>query len=63
MLFGVKSGGSSNFEVERKYPISDAERKTLPDKLLSMGYRYVGQAYMKDTLVPTLVEGDMCRVL
>lgn len=62
MLFGVKSGGSSNFEVERKYPISDAERKTLPDKLLSMGYRYVGQAYMKDTFVPTLVEGDMCRV-
>jgi adenylate cyclase class IV len=62
ILFGVKSGGSSNFEVERKYSISDAERKTLPDKLLSMGYRYVGQAYMKDTFVPTLGEGDMCRV-
>jgi len=61
ILFGV-TRSDSNFEVERKYSISRAEYKALGDKLLSIKFRYVGQAYMKDTFVPVPVDGDMCRV-
>lgn len=52
----------SQFEVERKFSLTTAERKDLPAKLLALGYRFAGQAYMVDTFVPAEVEGDMIRV-
>ncbi|MGH7485449.1 MAG: CYTH domain-containing protein [Terriglobales bacterium] len=56
------SASHKNFEVERKYSTTSAERDNLPGKLLSMGFRCAGQAYMKDVFVPAETEGDMIRV-
>ncbi|HEY9712431.1 MAG TPA: CYTH domain-containing protein, partial [Chroococcales cyanobacterium] len=50
------------FEVERKYSISDDEFRDLPEILRSHGFRFASQVYMTDTFVPPEQEGDMIRV-
>jgi predicted adenylyl cyclase CyaB len=54
--------GNRNFEVERKYSITAKEHADLPGKLRSLGFRHANDVHMTDTFIPTVVDGDMCRI-
>ncbi|MEZ4545506.1 MAG: CYTH domain-containing protein [Cyanobacteriota/Melainabacteria group bacterium] len=55
-------GSSSQFEVERKYRLSQEEFDDLPSILRRSGYHFHREQQMTDTFIPALEQDDMIRI-
>lgn len=55
-------GSSSQFEVERKYRLSQEEFDDLPSILKRSGYHFHREQQMTDTFIPALEQDDMIRI-
>ncbi len=50
------------FEVERKFRISDAEAGQLPDRLKSLGFEFIENVLTTDIFLPVEAEDEMLRL-
>ncbi|MBZ0185141.1 MAG: CYTH domain-containing protein [Candidatus Obscuribacterales bacterium] len=53
---------SFQFEVERKYRLSEKEMSDLPERLLAAGFGRATEVEITDTFIPAEVESDMIRI-